>query len=71
VEELDEGQIGTPQADSMGFDFADGNELVFSLSGGIVGNMVLSGRAKPSNKKLDENFGRNLSSFIIRYRLIC
>jgi hypothetical protein len=26
------------------------------------------GRINPSNKKLDENFGRNLSSFIIRYR---
>jgi hypothetical protein len=31
--------------------------------------MRFGGRAKRSNKKLDENFGRNLSSFIIRYRL--
>jgi hypothetical protein len=32
--------------------------------------MCFGGRAKRSNEKLDENFGRNLSSFIIRYRLV-
>jgi hypothetical protein len=32
--------------------------------------MWFGGRAKRSNKKLDENFGRNLNSFIIIYRKI-
>jgi hypothetical protein len=31
-------------------------------------SMIFGGRANQFNKKLDENFGRNLSSFIIRYR---
>jgi hypothetical protein len=32
--------------------------------------MGFGGRAKPSKNLLDENSGRNLSSFIIRYRYI-
>jgi hypothetical protein len=34
----------------------------------LCSSMWFGGRVKRSNKKLDENFGRNLSSFIIRYR---
>jgi uncharacterized protein YuzE len=48
--------------------FREGGKIIERNGmGGNVCIMYFCGRVKSSKKSVDENFGRNLSSFIIRY----
>jgi hypothetical protein len=64
---IDMKQTYQPRSDQRPYQKPSDNRTVFHLSGGKVCNMYFGGRANGPKKKLEENFGRIISSFIIRY----